>query len=136
MTNLRMLETLADDPAERGPLQGILPGRCRVRRGRVWHCRARGAFGRARCARRGHQGRVVAPDHAQPVPVRRAGSSWPAQAIAFLVVEMNTGPDARTMSNWQSKGRIPVEFYGRLGGVVPFPDEILSEIQRMANDAA
>ena len=31
------------------------------------------------------------------------------------------------------KGRVPVEFYGRLGGVVPFPDEILSEIQRMAS---
>jgi 2-oxoglutarate/2-oxoacid ferredoxin oxidoreductase subunit alpha len=29
------------------------------------------------------------------------------------------------------KGRVPVEFYGRLGGVVPFPDEILSEIHRM-----
>jgi 2-oxoglutarate ferredoxin oxidoreductase subunit alpha len=25
-----------------------------------------------------------------------------------------------------------VEFYGRMGGVVPFPDEILGEIQRMA----
>ena len=30
------------------------------------------------------------------------------------------------------QGRVPVEFYGRLGGVVPFPDEILSEIQRIA----
>jgi 2-oxoglutarate ferredoxin oxidoreductase subunit alpha len=26
---------------------------------------------------------------------------------------------------------VPVEFYGRLGGVVPFPDEILNEIQRV-----
>jgi 2-oxoglutarate ferredoxin oxidoreductase subunit alpha len=30
-----------------------------------------------------------------------------------------------------AKGRIPVEFYGRMGGMVPFPDEILSEIHRM-----
>jgi 2-oxoglutarate ferredoxin oxidoreductase subunit alpha len=30
------------------------------------------------------------------------------------------------------KGRVPVEFYGRLGGVVPFPNEILDEINRMA----
>jgi 2-oxoglutarate ferredoxin oxidoreductase subunit alpha len=29
------------------------------------------------------------------------------------------------------QGRAPVEFYGRLGGVVPFPDEILSEIRRV-----
>jgi len=25
-----------------------------------------------------------------------------------------------------------VEFYGRMGGMMPFPDEILTEIQRMA----
>ncbi len=31
------------------------------------------------------------------------------------------------------KGRVPVEFYGRLGGVVPFPDEILGEIKRIAS---
>ena len=30
------------------------------------------------------------------------------------------------------KGRIPVEFYGRLGGMVPFPDEVLGEIRRVA----
>ena len=29
------------------------------------------------------------------------------------------------------QGRVPVEFYGRLGGVVPFPDEILGQIRRM-----
>jgi len=31
-----------------------------------------------------------------------------------------------------TKGRIPVEFYARLGGIVPFPDEVLSEIHRIA----
>ncbi len=30
------------------------------------------------------------------------------------------------------RGRVPVEFYGRTGGVVPFPDEILGEIHRIA----
>jgi 2-oxoglutarate ferredoxin oxidoreductase subunit alpha len=47
------------------------------------------------------------------------------------VVEMNSGQmleDVRLAVN----GRTPIEFYGRLGGVVPFPDEILSEIQRVA----
>jgi 2-oxoglutarate ferredoxin oxidoreductase subunit alpha len=29
-------------------------------------------------------------------------------------------------------GRVPVEFYGRMGGVVPFPDEVLAEIHRLA----
>jgi 2-oxoglutarate/2-oxoacid ferredoxin oxidoreductase subunit alpha len=53
------------------------------------------------------------------------------RASAFLVVEMNTG---QMLSDVQLavKGRAPVEFYGRTGGVVPFPDEILSEIQRIA----
>src|SRR5512141_1829400 len=49
----------------------------------------------------------------------------------FLVTEMNTG---QMLSDVQLavKGRAPVEFYGRTGGVVPFPGEILKEIQRMA----
>ena len=38
------------------------------------------------------------------------------------------------MSAWQSTGALPIEFYGRLGGVVPFPDEILGEIQRIARE--
>jgi 2-oxoglutarate ferredoxin oxidoreductase subunit alpha len=50
---------------------------------------------------------------------------------AFLVTEMNSGQmleDVRVAV----KGRAPIEFYGRMGGVVPLPDEILSEIQRIA----
>jgi 2-oxoglutarate ferredoxin oxidoreductase subunit alpha len=29
------------------------------------------------------------------------------------------------------QGRVPVDFYGRLGGVVPFPGEIMHEIERV-----
>jgi 2-oxoglutarate ferredoxin oxidoreductase subunit alpha len=50
---------------------------------------------------------------------------------AFLVVEMNTGQMLQDVQ-LAVLGRVPIEFYGRLGGVVPFPDEILNEIQRMA----
>ncbi len=52
------------------------------------------------------------------------------QARAFLVTEMNTG---QMLDDVQLavRGRVPVEFYGRTGGVVPFPDEILNEIQRI-----
>ena len=49
----------------------------------------------------------------------------------ILVVEMNSGQmldDVRLAV----AGKAPVEFYGRLGGVVPFPDEIVNEIHRMA----
>ena len=30
------------------------------------------------------------------------------------------------------QGRVPVEFYGRMGGVVPFTEEILHEIERIS----
>ncbi len=65
-----------------------------------------------------------------PFPYRRV-AELAKQASAFLVTEMNAGQmleDVRLAVN----GSIPIEFYGRLGGVVPFPDEILSEIQRVA----
>jgi len=53
------------------------------------------------------------------------------RASAFLVVEMNTGQMLNDVQ-LAVKGRVPVEFYGRLGGVVPFPNEILREITRIA----
>jgi 2-oxoglutarate ferredoxin oxidoreductase subunit alpha len=55
------------------------------------------------------------------------------RARAFLVVEMNTGQmldDVRLASS----GRLPIEFYGRLGGIVPYQDEILAEIVRLAHE--
>lgn len=55
------------------------------------------------------------------------------QARAILVIEMNAGQmleDVRLAVG----SRIPVEFYGRMGGVVPFPDEILNEIRRVARE--
>jgi 2-oxoglutarate ferredoxin oxidoreductase subunit alpha len=53
------------------------------------------------------------------------------RAQSFLVVEMNTGQMLEDVRLAVS-GRAPIEFYGRLGGVVPFPDEILDEIHRVA----
>jgi 2-oxoglutarate ferredoxin oxidoreductase subunit alpha len=51
----------------------------------------------------------------------------------MLVVEMNTGQmldDVRLAVAAQ----IPVGFYGRMGGITPFPDEILGEIRRMVKE--
>jgi 2-oxoglutarate/2-oxoacid ferredoxin oxidoreductase subunit alpha len=51
----------------------------------------------------------------------------------FLVTEMNSGQmleDVRA----SVRGRAPISFYGRMGGVVPFPDEILREIHRIASE--
>ena len=72
------------------------------------------------------------PVSVAPYPYARV-AELAAHSKALLVVEMNSGQmleDVRLAVN----GRIPIEFYGRLGGVVPFPDEILSEIKRVANE--
>lgn len=49
---------------------------------------------------------------------------------SILVIEMNTGQMLDDVK-LAVQGRVPVEFYGRLGGVTPFPDEILEEIHRI-----
>jgi len=51
----------------------------------------------------------------------------------FFVVEMNSGMMLDDVL-LASQGRIPVEFYGRMGGVMPFPDEILREIRLLHAD--
>ncbi|GAB4462069.1 MAG: 3-methyl-2-oxobutanoate dehydrogenase subunit VorB [Anaerolineales bacterium] len=48
----------------------------------------------------------------------------------FLVTEMNSGQMLEDV-RLAVKGRVPVEFYGRLGGVVPFTEEVLQEIERV-----
>lgn len=55
------------------------------------------------------------------------------QVKGVLVVEMNAGQMLDDVLR-AVKGRVPVEFYGRMGGIMPFPDEIEAEIQRMANE--
>ena len=50
---------------------------------------------------------------------------------SMLVVEMNAGQMLEDIRK-ATKGKLPVEFYGRLGGMVPLPDEVLREIRRLA----
>jgi 2-oxoglutarate ferredoxin oxidoreductase subunit alpha len=67
-----------------------------------------------------------------PYPYGRV-AELASKAKSLLVVEMNSGQmleDVRLAVN----GRTPIEFYGRLGGVIPFPDEILNEIQCLAKE--
>lgn len=52
---------------------------------------------------------------------------------AFLVTEMNGGQMLDDVLR-AVKGSVPVEFYGRMGGMVPFPNEVLVEIQRIARE--
>jgi 2-oxoglutarate ferredoxin oxidoreductase subunit alpha len=51
----------------------------------------------------------------------------------ILVVEMNSGMMLEDVKK-AVQGRIPVEFFGRMGGVTPFPDEIYDEIKRVSKN--
>jgi 2-oxoglutarate ferredoxin oxidoreductase subunit alpha len=50
---------------------------------------------------------------------------------SMLVVEMNAGQMLEDVRK-ATKGKLPVEFFGRLGGMVPLPDEVLREIRSLA----
>lgn len=56
------------------------------------------------------------------------------QVDSILVVEMNSGMMLDDVLQ-AVKGEANVEFYGRMGGVMPFPDEILGEIKRIYQEA-
>jgi 2-oxoglutarate ferredoxin oxidoreductase subunit alpha len=51
----------------------------------------------------------------------------------ILVTEMNTGQMLEDVK-MAVKGRVPIEFYARIGGIVPYPDEILGEIRRLVHE--
>jgi len=71
-----------------------------------------------------------------PFPEKRL-AELARQARSFLVVEMNAGQmieDVRLAVSGQGPGGStpPVKFYGRMGGVVPLPDEVLEAIRGIA----
>jgi 2-oxoglutarate ferredoxin oxidoreductase subunit alpha len=73
---------------------------------------------------------LLRPVSLYPYPFERV-AALADKARAILVVEMNGGQmvdDVRLAV----QGRVPVHFYGRMGGVTPLPDEILDEIRKMA----
>lgn len=75
---------------------------------------------------------LVRPITLWPFPVDAVEATVP-QAKAYLSVEMNMGQmvdDVRLAV----AGRRPVDFYGRTGGVIPTPAEVLEKIEDM--DAA
>ena len=52
------------------------------------------------------------------------------QVRGMLVVEMNAGQMVEDV-RLAVEGRCPVSFYGRMGGIVPLPDEILPELEKL-----
>lgn len=94
---------------------------------------ARAAQSAARWARhKGIRAGVFRPISLYPFPYARL-AEIAQRARALLVVEMNAGQmleDVRLAVG----ARAPVKFFGRMGGLVPFPDEILPELERMMRD--
>jgi len=67
-------------------------------------------------------------------------SPFPAKVVdeladrvkGFLVVEMSNGQMLDDIISIAAR-RVPVEFYGRMGGMVPYPDEISKAIDALVN---
>ncbi|WP_302822553.1 3-methyl-2-oxobutanoate dehydrogenase subunit beta, partial [uncultured Anaerotruncus sp.] len=74
---------------------------------------------------------LIRPLTLWPYPYAPIEKAAERGAKAFLSVEMSMGQmvdDVRIAVN----GRAPVSFFGRTGGVIPTPAEVLSEIEKMA----
>jgi len=66
-----------------------------------------------------------------PFPEKAISQLLDNGAKAFLSVELNMGQmvdDVRLAVN----GRAPVSFFGRTGGVLPTPEEVLTAIEKVA----
>ena len=66
-----------------------------------------------------------------PLDELAQGSRRGRSVKAMLVVEMSAGQMVEDV-RLAVQGRVPVHFYGRTGGAVPFPDEILDQIVELA----
>ena len=95
------------------------------------------AFGSA--ARISHKAMETAREQGRRVGLFRPITLWPFPTDAIsalcdrvkglLTVEINAGQmvfDVR----YAAAGRVPVNHYGRLGGIVPDPDEIIAELDK------
>ncbi|MBM2841806.1 MAG: korA [Bacteroidetes bacterium] len=52
------------------------------------------------------------------------------RTMGMLVVEMNAGQMVEDV-RLGVEGRVPVEFYGRMGGIIPSPDEVVLALEKM-----
>ncbi len=76
---------------------------------------------------------LLRPISLYPFPYEEIGKVAD-QVKRILVVEMSGGQmldDVRLAVN----GKVPVDFYGRMGGMVPLPDEVFEQIQELNKKA-
>jgi 2-oxoglutarate ferredoxin oxidoreductase subunit alpha len=75
---------------------------------------------------------LLRPVSLYPYPYERVrGLSRKVKSI--LVLEMNGGQMVDDVK-MAVEGRVPVRFYGRMGGTVPLPDEVLDQIREMHHE--
>lgn len=76
---------------------------------------------------------LLRPQTLWPYPEGRL-SELTGRVSGVLVVEMSAGQMLEDVQR-VVQGRVPVRFYGRMGGVFPMADEILHEIELLAGEA-
>ena len=77
---------------------------------------------------KGHKVGLVRPITLWPFPKNEIGALTD-HVKGFLTVEMNAGQmveDVKLAVN----GKVPVEFYGRMGGVIPSPEEVVEAMEQ------
>lgn len=77
---------------------------------------------------------ILRPISLYPYPYKTV-STLAERVKGFFVVEMNAGQmveDVRLSVN----GKVPVEFYGRMGGIIPTAEEVLSNLRKFIGTIA
>lgn len=91
---------------------------------------ARAAHSAVRLARsKGIRVGLFRPISLYPYPYARLAQIT-QRVRALLVVEMNAGQMLEDV-RLATAERVPIRFFGRMGGLVPFPEEVLAEIETM-----
>jgi 2-oxoglutarate ferredoxin oxidoreductase subunit alpha len=77
---------------------------------------------------------LLRPVSLWPFPTQRI-RELAEKSQGILVVEMNAGQMVEDV-RLAVEGRCPVEFYGRMGGPIPLPDEILPQLQKLRDSVS
>ena len=91
---------------------------------------ARTAVDRARA--KGIRVGLLRPITVYPFPTQAFAAAG-GRVAGILTVEMSAGQMVEDV-RLAVEGRVPVRFYGRLGGVTPTPPELLAEIEQIATE--
>lgn len=73
---------------------------------------------------------LLRPKTLFPFPTLKL-AEFSKQVEGMLTVEMNAGQMVEDV-RLAVEGRVPVEFYGRMGGIIPSPEEIVKALEKLA----